>query len=683
MNARKLALVLSVVLVSCGLLAAALVDAPASKSPRTALQKMYNDGNYKDAYEGLRKLALDPNADSRQVGSDLTLAAQCLQNLDRMAEVDAFREAVIKIHSANWRLLLAAAESYLNIEHHGYIVAGKFERGQKRGGGRIVNAADRDRVRALQLIVQALPLVAKEENHAEAADFYLAFSRILMSNRGYADAWRLQYLTDLAQLPDYDEGWNYGRQTTGAPVDADGNPIYYTTPKTYADAANDGQRWRWALTQAVEMSPERTNQVRWLLADFLNNQFGVQTLAEYSYWFARQADNDDTKKDESSTYALHTLGEDETIARLATGIKRFKLPDEFNYIKIYQQIAADPKAAIVNGTVAKTGYAAQSLDTLAQIFEDRRQYPRAAGYWRQAIKQFGPGEQKSREQRLTQIVNNWGRFEGTAMQPAGKGATVEFRFRNGKKVHFEAHSVNVDKLLTDVKAYLKSNPRQLDWNKINIGDIGHRLVEANEQQYVGAKVADWDLELAPREKHFDKRITVTTPLQKAGAYLVTAKMADGNTGRIILWLADTAIVKKPLSGKAYYYVGDAVTGAPVPKANVEFFGYRQKQEVQGKTRINRFRIETTNSAELTDADGQVTHPRGPAGLPGFHHGLARQLLRPGIQRNQGLRDHGSARVSTEAKGPVQVLGSPRQIRPGRQLRIRRQGIRSRDPQPKG
>jgi Ni,Fe-hydrogenase III small subunit len=40
-------------------------------------------------------------------------------------------------------------------------------------------------------------------------------------------------------------------------------------------------------------------------------------------------------------------------------------------------------------------------------------------------------------------------------------------------------------------------------------------------------------------------VTVTTPLQAAGAYLVTAKMDDGNEQRVVVWIADTAIVKKP------------------------------------------------------------------------------------------------------------------------------------------
>src|SRR5262249_1791006 len=156
---------------------------------------------------------------------------------------------------------------------------------------------------------------------------------------------------------------------------------------------------------------------------------------------------------------------------------------------------------------------------------------------------------------------------------AGKKAVVDFRFRNGKKVTFEAFAINVPKLLADVKAYLKSNPGRLQWEKTNIGNIGYRLVEQNERQYLGAKVAAWDRALKPRPEHVDDRVPVPTPLSKPGAYLLTAKMDNGNTCRIIVWLADTVIVKKQLDGQAYYYVADAVTGHPVGKATVEFFGW--------------------------------------------------------------------------------------------------------------
>ena len=79
--------------------------------------------------------------------------------------------------------------------------------------------------------------------------------------------------------------------------------------------------------------------------------------------------------------------------------------------------------------------------------------------------------------------------------------------------------------------------QRFDWNKVQIGNIGYQMVYENQQTYVGDKTAGWDLALTPREAHFDDRVTVSTPLQKAGAYLLKAKLADGNTSNIIIWLA--------------------------------------------------------------------------------------------------------------------------------------------------
>jgi len=141
-----------------GLFGAVLTAEPEeSRMRREQLHKTYRDGNYNDAYEGFRGLALDPDDDPRQVGADLEMATQCLIRLNRVDEIDEFREAAIALHTDNWRLLWAAARNYMNVPHHGFLVAGKFHRGDKRGGGRVVNAMERDRVRALQLMTRAMP----------------------------------------------------------------------------------------------------------------------------------------------------------------------------------------------------------------------------------------------------------------------------------------------------------------------------------------------------------------------------------------------------------------------------------------------------------------------------------------------------------------------------------------------
>jgi uncharacterized protein YfaS (alpha-2-macroglobulin family) len=552
-----------------------------------AVDKLFNDGNFNDAYTGFRQLALAENDDKNRAGRSLEMAINCLRNLGRNQEVDALREAVIAAHPNDWRLLWTAANTFLNGDRFGFIISGNFERGHHRGGGRMVNSQDRDRVQALQLMQRALKPALADADKAAASNFLTDFANMFFDGRGYTEAWRLQYLTNLDELPDYEEGWYRGGQTQGAPVDEQGNPIYYQVPKSFDASQSDGERWRWCLAEATELNPSRTNEVRFTFAQFLMSQFGVQTLGYYGgLW--RTGDDDEAA--DTGIFALDTLAEDETIARLATGIKRFKLPDEFNYLLILRSIADNPKR----------GFADIALEALANEFLNRRQYPRSAEIWRELIKAHGPGHDNYRQKMLEQIVGNWGRFDATPTQPAKTGATFDFRFRNGNRVTFTAQEIKIDQLLTDVKAYLKSRPKQLDWEQLNIQDIGYRLVMKDQKKYVGAKVADWELALDPRPKHFDRRVTVASPLQKAGAYLVTAQMDDGNVCKMVMWVADTAIVKKPLNQAAFYYVADAVNGQPIEKANVEFFGYHQRH-----VRNNVFDVKTLNFAEFTNAEGQI------------------------------------------------------------------------------
>ncbi|MFH1022953.1 MAG: MG2 domain-containing protein [Planctomycetota bacterium] len=583
MSLRSLVLAVTLAAAAFGMAAFhALSATTAPGDARAAAQAAMNKGNYKDAYEAYRKLALDAKDDPREVGEDLQKAIACLANLNRANEIDTFREDVIKTHESNWRLQFAAAQSFSQGDHSGFIVSGNFERGQHRGGGRWVNAFDRDRVRALQLMVAAMKQIRGEKDTSAAGNFHLRFADFVLQGR---QAWEFQALSDLATLPDYEEGW-WGRGGEGgAPVGPDGEPVYHRVPKSWEMAASDGERWRWLLLQAMEIDSGKTNTVRRRLADFLQGQFGVQTMAWYRRFLEDDAEGGPAA---SGPLAIHTLKDNETMAKLATGVRRFALPDEFNFIKIYQSIADEPK----------TGSGSEALETLAGIFENRRQYERAAEFWRRAIQEYGPGHEAYRQKRLEQIVRNWGIFEPGKVQPAGKGATANFRFRNGKKVSFEAFPIDVTAFLADIKAYIKSGGDNLDWGKIQPDNLGWRLVEKNEKKYLGERTAAWDLELKPRPMHFDRSITVSTPLQKPGAYLLTAKMEDGNTSRIIIWVDDTVIVKKPLDGKTWFYLADAVTGKPIPKANLEFFGYTTKWENR------RNRVETTRFAEFSDSDGQ-------------------------------------------------------------------------------
>jgi hypothetical protein len=59
-----------------------------------------------------------------------------------------------------------------------------------------------------------------------------------------------------------------------------------------------------------------------------------------------------------------------------------------------------------------------------------------------------------------------------------------------------------------------------------------------------------------------------------------------------------------LDGKVMYYVADAITGKPVDKANLEYFGFRHEY-VQQPPRGGFTKTVTTSFARNSDADGMV------------------------------------------------------------------------------
>ena len=555
--------------------------------------KAFNDGNWKDAYEIYRRLCLEMENDPKLVGNDLIQAWHCLRNLNRLNELDAFRESVIDKHDKNWRLLRAAAGSYNQNNHWGYMVAGEFHRGHHRGGGQYVNAIQRDRVRALQLMNRGLELSAIDPVRHEVANFCLEFAQIISRYSGYQQSWRLQYLTDLTILPDYEtgHGYGYGSSTPGAPVDSSGQPVFHLVPSSFDAAKSDGERWRWLMVEAARLNPGLDAHVKYMFASFLHQQFGVQTLSAYSHYFAGYGSfsDKDSIRDQTSQYQVHTLTDNETLAKLANGVKRFELPAEFNYIRLFSEIAREPN----------NGYVNSAIRTLAQIYENRRLYDRALEYWIR-YKKYNSRES---DQHIDQITKNWGIFESTGIQPAGRLPTVEYRFRNGSEINFKAYQIRIDRLLGDVKSYIRSNPWRLDRSKVRIDDIGWRLVHENQTKYIGREVADWDLTLDPDKRHWDRRITVALPkpLDKPGAYLLIGKIRDGNTARIIIWVSDTTLVKKPLNKQVLYYAADAVDGRPLGDTKVDFFGFRTKRIRS----TNRYQVDYQDFHRNTDKQGRI------------------------------------------------------------------------------
>jgi alpha-2-macroglobulin len=281
-------------------------------------------------------------------------------------------------------------------------------------------------------------------------------------------------------------------------------------------------------------------------------------------------------------------------------IRHMALADDQNQIEIHQRVAANPQAALADKEVA--------LASLATLFENRRQYERAAEYLRELVRLSG--ESGKGKQRLEQITGNWGQFEPVVAQPAGRGAIVGFRFRNSTRVEFTAQPIVLRKLLTDMKDYLQSNPKKLQPDQIALENLGCRLVSKGQAKYLGEEVARWSLDLEPRPNHMDQRVTVTTPLKNAGAYLLTANIENGNTNQIIIWLHDMAIMKKNLDSKSLYFVAGSDHGEPIAGCRVEFFGYWLEQLQGNGQGDGKQVVHTRTYVQATDEKGLVELPAG-------------------------------------------------------------------------
>ncbi len=567
---------------------------------RARARQLLKAGNFRESLEISRRLALQRTTSPTAAGEDLKRAILCLGRLGRTREVDALRDKSVEVHRGNWRLLLSAATSLADGTHSGRVVAGEYQRGSSRGRGSYVSSFSRDRSKALGWLEQARPLVVaesaqrKDQGQTERGRFYIELARILLQGRDVGGSWRLAILTDTTSTPDFDQnrfGFSrrgYSGSPRGAPVDDEDRPVFHAESKTYKAAVTDGQRWRWALAEAVRVDPGLRTQSLVTRARFLWGQFGVQTM-RFAGIQPRETDDDDDEP-AAGPWSVRGLAESETIARLASGVQRFKLPREHNHI-----------ALLIEATGVQRGsHASSAADLLASVFENRQQYTRAAIAWRDAIGKFGPGNNSYRRKRLDQIIGRWGAFERAVVAPAGTATTIDYRFRNGSELKLEAHSIRVDQLLGDVKTYIKGKPKRIDYNAINVENIGYRLVQQNQQKYVGERVAAWTQKLSPRPGHLDRLVTLKTSLKQAGAYLVTARMTGGNVSRIILWISDTALVHKRINGGDLYYVADSVSGSPVAGANVEFFGYERRRVAK-----QQYRVDIRQFAELSNADGQV------------------------------------------------------------------------------
>ncbi len=562
-------------------------------------------------------------------GSDLERAVDALGSLGAWRELDALVEKAVSAHGENPSLLTSAAAVYRRAPHSGQIIAGEFTRengGRGFSGGRMqgeqdgtaesgqfVNTQYRDHIRSLQLLRLA---VTKPGMPAETILAWREMAAVFMQN----ESWKLQTLTPLEALPEWGEPGPEGG-TEGAPWKGDA-PVVYEKPTSWEAAKNDGERWRFALAEQERLSAEADTAAVMIYerARFSESQFGTETLASYGWW---QQQNPESAK---GILEMDTLAEDECLAKTSDGVRRFKLPAEFHFIALWRSIL-DNK--LVGGNAG---------DSIAGVFLSRNQFDKASEILERTIKIHGPGTDDGRKKLLQQITGNWGSFEPTPTVAAGTQPNLPLLFRNATEIKLTAAPVDMEAVVRDTIAYLKSNPRDLDWERSNPSNIASRLISGNAAKYLGASAAEWETKLTPQEKHRNTRTDIAVPLDKAGAWWVTGKIGGGNSFHTLVWIVDSVIAQNDVGGKKQWWVADAESGAPVAGAEIEFFGYRTIYLDRKKPLERNMEIRTTGVNRVTDEDGKTLV--GPGELDSNYQWLAIARGKGRAMAFYGFQPHG-------------------------------------------
>ena len=573
-------------------------DVAALRKERDAL---ITKGRWKEALDFYREKLIDKEGDSHS-SNDLDQAVSCLRQLSAWGEFDALVEQAVEKHPEHSEVLSIAGNAYLSVPHGGRWIAGEFERtgwygwGGWRGGrgknaqvdadgGERIDVSWRDRSQALRLLKRAVDHSPDEAYRAYA---WGQLRSGLM--RGANEAWKLQTLTPLDELPDWrDEGPEGG--TEGAPWAGDG-PVLYEVPASWEAAKSDGERWRFAANEQGRPNASYKASATLERARFSVGQFGSHTLMNGGWWSPPDPDA------EKGVLQVETLAEDETLAKTSVGIRRFKLPADQHFITLYRSILGDAGSGAVAG------------DELVQAYLNRRQFDLAQKVLEETLAKHGDTRDKERAALLKQITGNWGRFQPVETVAAGTKPVLPLEFRNATSVKLTAAPIRMEKVLADVKEHLKSNPQEVNYQRIQPGSIGWRLVNENPGRYLDPVAATWQQELKPSPKHRDTRAEIPMPLDQAGAWWVRADLGDGNTIFTVVWIVDQVLVRREVAGKLQWWVADAVTGAPVEDAKLEFFGY-DIVSIDRKLPIGpRQMVKTKEFARATDADGRTLVGKG-------------------------------------------------------------------------
>lgn len=496
-------------------------------------------GHYAEAYAAYTNIVFA--SDSAEVtdgnrAQALLDASRCLAKLKRFDEAEPILDKAI-LERKEFAVHVAYSQALGELPHYGKMVKGAYSR--SNGWGQPCSSVEHDRVKRLKCLEAIMPELAKQTKLRQRWFWNEVISALEMNARNRGAAWKLQELTSLKEIPQVEERVNRGDsdfEEGPAPVDENGEPLFYDLVKTWEEAKNDGERWMFANTARATVDDfGRRNSAR-SLGVFAENQFGVYRLRGES----------DLK---NLIGDLKSLDDDETITRLANGVKRFKLPIEYNYMRMWREL--------------------KEYDSIAREYERRYQFVKACEMWKKA----GKGYSHYVERISSPNVSLSGNVPVVSYKKRGG---FEVNFRNADQLEFSLVKIDVARYLEEIKDDIKNNrKRESYYNPWDTYSFLHGCGDLKKvKKYLTEQKYSWSVKVSSPEDHFDAKKEIEIPYDlPQGDYLLEIAAKGGNRIHSLLRVQRLAVVKESFAvkGGCELYVVDAESGTPVKNAKVEAF----------------------------------------------------------------------------------------------------------------
>ena len=252
-----------------------------------------------------------------------------------------------------------------------------------------------------------------------------------------------------------------------------------------------------------------------ILADFLRGQFGVQTMAQYGRRFRAPTT---ARTDKSGTFALHTL---ERRRNHRPPGHRHQALQGARRVQLDQDLPARRRPRQERLRRAGPRHPGQRCSRTAGS-TSRRPTPGS-----RPSTSTAPGSNNYRQDRA--------RPDRRQLGPLRAGRDPAGRHQGHRRFPLPQRQQGLLRGPRDQRRQAARRREGLPQEQPGPARLEqdqhrqHRLPPgraATRQQYLGDKVAAWDLDLKPRPDHVDDRVTVTTPLHEAGRL-----PADGQDGR--------------------------------------------------------------------------------------------------------------------------------------------------------